>query len=150
MVTRSNKVIPFKRNKETPAKTKRLKEKFTTERHHRRPESLGGSSEPGNISYVFPKKHSAWHALYANLNAEQTCVEFNKDLNLFRDINFTLKLEFINGSKVKKIGRYGTKWPILRKAAFDTLFNGLRNKEILKYVNSVWLDPSYHFYVMRN
>lgn len=38
----------------------------TTSRHHRRPKSLFGSSEPPNTIRVPHKKHEAYHLLFGN------------------------------------------------------------------------------------
>lgn len=40
-------------------------------RHHRHPQSLGGTDEPNNIIMVPVTKHRAWHTLFNNLPPEQ-------------------------------------------------------------------------------
>jgi len=47
-------------------------------RHHRKPRSLGGTSEPRNLSRIPPKKHAAWHLLFSNLPAERIAEEINR------------------------------------------------------------------------
>lgn len=37
--------------------------------HHRKPTSIGGTSEDRNISYVNRKQHEAWHTLFSNHTA---------------------------------------------------------------------------------
>lgn len=52
-----------------------MKENLT--RHHRKPRSIGGTSEPRNISKIPAKKHASWHILFKNLTAEQIAEEIN-------------------------------------------------------------------------
>ena len=46
-------------------------------RHHRRPRSLGGSSESSNISSVGVAEHRAWHTLFYNDEAQHICQIIN-------------------------------------------------------------------------
>lgn len=48
-------------------------------RHHRKPRSIGGTSEPRNIARLPVKKHAAWHILFRNLPAEQIAEEINRN-----------------------------------------------------------------------
>lgn len=59
-------------------------------RHHRKPRSLGGTSEPENISHVPAKKHAAWHILFRNLPADQIAEEINRT---YLDPDFRFVLE---------------------------------------------------------
>lgn len=56
-------------------------------RHHRRPRSLKGTSDPENISYVPEKLHNAYHLLFAN-NTVQRIVEILNEHYI--DSEFTL------------------------------------------------------------
>jgi len=47
------------------SKRKRVKQ-LKTSHHHRRPVSLNGGDEPGNISMVTEKAHQSWHHIVAN------------------------------------------------------------------------------------
>ena len=49
-----------------------------TDPHHRRPQALGGQSNPENISIVPIKKHRAWHILFRNHPPEVIAEIINK------------------------------------------------------------------------
>jgi len=53
------------------------KKDFT--RHHRLPQSKGGTDLPTNISMVPRKKHEAWHTLFENKSVEEI-VELLNDI----------------------------------------------------------------------
>lgn len=40
-------------------------------RHHRKPRSIGGKSEPRNVVRIPGHKHAAWHLLFYNATAEE-------------------------------------------------------------------------------
>jgi hypothetical protein len=46
-------------------------------RHHRHPRSRGGTSHPGNISYVPVIKHQLWHEMFGNMTPEEICDRIN-------------------------------------------------------------------------
>lgn len=46
--------------------------------HHRRPQSLGGRTEPRNISTVPINKHRAWHLLFKNYSPQVIAKLINK------------------------------------------------------------------------
>jgi hypothetical protein len=125
------------------------KAQFQTEEHHRRPRSLGGSTNTPNISYVNDKMHKAWHVLFGNMNAMQIC----KDLNKIKDFvpeGFTIVCKFINGTRVEKFGQNSSKNKNKRSYALYVLFKGLMNfEEKIQFINNTWLDPSYHFYTRK-
>lgn len=123
------------------------KKVIQTEEHHRRPRSLGGSIDQFNISYVIPKYHRAWHVLFGNMNAEQICKTINSLPWKPEGVNVICK--FINGSEVTKKGEHNSKNDHKREAAWDMLFKNASFQEAINYINNVWLDPSYHFYVRR-
>jgi len=121
------------------------KDQIITEDHHRRPRSIGGSSNPANVSYVKEELHRAWHVLVGNMNAYQIASFF--DYSQYKPENMKVVCEFINGSQVKGTGENNSKKDSKIKKAWGTLFEGLDFKEILEYVNNVFLDPSYHLYL---
>lgn len=55
---------------------KKKRPKGLTE-HHRKPQSVGGSNDPRNISYISDAKHQAWHILFANLEAKDIATLIN-------------------------------------------------------------------------
>ncbi len=115
--------------------------------HHRRPRSIGGSDKPANISYVKDQDHKDWHTLAGNLNAYQLCNWFNK-LEFIKPTNVILVCEFINGSQGKGHGGHNSKNKHKICSAWKSLSKGLNYEQTIEYFNSVWLDPSYHFYVV--
>ena len=48
-------------------------------RRHRKPSSLGGTSEPRTILRPPVKKHAAWHILFRTLAAERIAEEPRRD-----------------------------------------------------------------------
>ncbi len=40
-------------------------------KHHRKPRSVGGTSNHGNISMVTKKEHQAYHVLFSNKNPQE-------------------------------------------------------------------------------
>lgn len=121
---------------------------FITKDHHRRPRSIGGTSNPANISYVKEKNHKDWHTIVGNTNAFQTCNILNK-LSYVPE-NVMLVCKFINGSEVKGSGSHNSKNKHKIDVAWKSLFPNLDFKQAIEYMNSVWLDPSYHLYIVSN
>lgn len=126
---------------------KRRGKLMLTEKHHRRPRSLNGSSDLYNISYVTPDLHDAWHILFSNLNAEQICNKLNSFSWIPKGI--TVICIFINGHPVEKVGKDNWRNEEKIKKAWNLLFKRSEFKPILNYINNVWLDPSYRFYIKR-
>ena len=58
-------------------------------RHHRLPQSKGGTDLPTNISMVPRKQHEAWHTLFENKSAEQIIELIN---DVWIDPYYTLTL----------------------------------------------------------
>lgn len=56
--------------------------------------------------------------------------------------------KFINGSKVIQTGGQQTKKKSKREKAFQLLFKDMTFSQAIDYINSVWLDSSYHFYIL--
>jgi hypothetical protein len=48
-----------------------MRKRKTTDKHHRKPRSLGGTNDPLNISVVPREKHEAWHLLFSNGTPDQ-------------------------------------------------------------------------------
>lgn len=113
--------------------------------HHRRPQSIGGKDTPANISNVIIDDHTNWHALFGNMNAFQICDYINKMEQKPKNVKISCK--FINGTQVKGSGKNNTEDKEKISFAWNALFKGLKFNEIIDYINSVWLDPSYHLYI---
>jgi hypothetical protein len=47
-------------------------------RHHRKPTSIGGTSEPRNVIRLPAKKHEAWHLLFQNRTAQEIADLINR------------------------------------------------------------------------
>ncbi len=121
------------------------KHEIITQEHHRRPRSIGGKNTKANISNVKNRLHRAWHVLVGNKNAYQTCIFFNNVKYKPKNVNLVCK--FINGSQVQGSGGNSSNNDTLISYAWITLFRGMSFKEIINYVNNVFLDPSYHIYI---
>ncbi len=115
------------------------------EEHHRRPEGLGGTNKPSNISFVPIDQHKAYHVLYGSLNAYQTADKINKTA----PTGFMVVCEFINGVEVKKRGRHDSKNPRKLRKAEEVVFGDMSFEDKIAYINNVWLDPSYHLYIVK-
>lgn len=118
-----------------------------TQKHHRRPRSLKGSEDPSNISYVLPKQHKEWHVMFGNLNAIQICQVINQ--YPWKPDDRILKCRFINGDPVRKRGKGNSNNERRCQQAWDIVFEGLDFSQAVGYINSVWLDSSYHFYIRK-
>jgi len=57
------------------------------QKHHRKMRSHGGSNHPSNISLVKPKRHAAFHLLFANWGIRRIVDELN---NVWLDPEFQL------------------------------------------------------------
>lgn len=123
-----------------------MKDQIVTEEHHRRPRSLGGKTHESNISYVKSKLHKHYHTLFGNKNALQICEWLNKDCQ-YKPDNVKIICKFINGSRVQKSGSNCSKKQRKINFAWRALMNGLTFAESIEYLNNVWIDPSYHFYL---
>lgn len=121
------------------------KNKILTEEHHRRPRSLGGITIPGNISYVISSNHDNQHTLFGNMNASQIADQINKFP--YKPDGFMVVCKFINGTEVKLTGENNSKSKSKIHYSWNSLFKDLEFIEIIKYINNVWLDPSYHLYI---
>lgn len=124
------------------------KPQILTEEHHRRPRSIGGSSNPGNISFITKEHHMAWHVLVGNMNAYQIGDYFDHSIHKPQGTKVVCK--FINGTQVIKQGENNSKKGTKILKAWNILFEGLNFKEILSYVNNSFLDPGYHLYLLEN
>ncbi len=117
-----------------------------TEPHHRRPRSLGGSDSPKNVSYVTPPLHESWHTLFGNMNIYQICNYLNSIH--YKPENLYVVCEFINGDRILKMGGQNHSNDKSKISfAWNILFKGMNFTEAVSYMNSIWIDPSYHLYV---
>jgi hypothetical protein len=118
-----------------------------TEEHHRRSRSLGGSDSLSNISYVPRGLHRDWHTLHGNLNAKQISQKFNASPRKPKGV--TVICRFINGDEVTMKGRHDSKNVKKCQLAWERLFGNMTFSEAINYTNSVWLDASYHLYIVK-
>ena len=51
-------------------------DRYTT--HHRKPRSIGGTSDPRNLVRISEKKHAAWHLLFRNLEPDEIAYQINR------------------------------------------------------------------------
>lgn len=58
--------------------------------HHRKPRSLGGTRQKGNMSKVSSSKHEAWHTLFQNYTPEKIAQIIN---DVWLDPDFKLVVE---------------------------------------------------------
>lgn len=121
------------------------RDQIMAEEHHRRPRSLNGTDSPENISYVVKRDHLNWHTLFGNLNAYQICKQLN--MCKYKPLGINIVCKFINGVEVYKTGKNNSKKETKISYAWYSLFKNMEFEEIIKYINNVWLDPSYHFYI---
>ncbi len=121
-----------------------VKNIIETEEHHRRPRSLGGKSNSGNISYVIPKHHKYWHTLFGNMNAYQITDEL---IMHYKPSHINLVCTFINGTEVHAKGGQNSKKNTKCRKSWNELFKDMTFEEAIQYINNTWLDPSYHIYI---
>lgn len=77
----------------------------TLTRHHRKPRSIGGKSEPRNIVRIPGNKHAAWHTLFANWVPEkiariisETYLDPDYELIAIRKEELCESLQLLSGS----------------------------------------------------
>lgn len=111
--------------------------------HHRRPRSIGGTSNKENLYKGAPKtKHILWHVLFGTLNIHQIVDEINNNKYFG---NRTIFIEQIGSLDViLKEGQYGCKNIEKLKFVFDFMFReGRTYKQKLDTINHLWLDPDF-------
>ncbi|MEI6659956.1 MAG: hypothetical protein WCK91_00855 [bacterium] len=81
------------------------------------------------------------------MNAEQIANKIN--LSPWKPKGVTVVCRFINGSEVKLRGNYDCKDDTKCDLAWKTLFGTESFEDTISYINNVWLDPSYHFYIVK-
>jgi len=137
-------------------------------RHHRDPESLGGSDDDRNISIVLKTEHKAWHCLFDNLPVSEVLRLFNFYWEKFGDESKLLYETKQKGLSVLKnlallheqsdifeeddlIELSNTldafRLEIKKKRAWLKLFSGLSLEEIVVKINTIWLDPDYELVI---
>jgi hypothetical protein len=57
--------------------SKRVHQKDTMSKHHRKPQSLGGGNGD-NVSELPRSKHEAWHTLFRDFSPERIAEEINE------------------------------------------------------------------------
>jgi hypothetical protein len=55
-----------------------MKKRHKLTRHHRKPTSIGGTSEKRNLSHIPRGQHEAWHLIFSNHTAETICAIINE------------------------------------------------------------------------
>lgn len=111
--------------------------------HHRRPQSLDGKNDPGNMSYVQQPPHRTWHALFGNMNVYQICERLNKIV--FNNIGKQIVPIFIKGTMVRKTGKNACKTRgkfIYHWKKFIEYCDNDIDKTI-EWINNVWIDSAY-------
>jgi len=81
------------------------------------------------------------------MNAEQVCNKINH--SPWKPEGITVICQFINGVEVRNRGENNSKKETRCKEAWSTLFKDLSFKDTISYINNVWLDPSYHLYLVK-
>ena len=99
-------------------------------KHHRKPESLGGRNNKGNLSFVPHFRHKAWHTLFYNYSVTKILALFQDYYGVFNN----------NKKTVSQILR-DREWTrakdsrLRKRQAWDTLFRGLTIGEIVNKIN---------------
>ncbi len=107
--------------------------------HHRKPKNIKGSDSARNRSYVLRSKHDAWHILYGALPATEIISLFEADQEIYGDwipksnIQRRINESWANSSKEK----------IKRRKAWYYLFEAKSLEEVVREINTVWIDPDY-------
>ena len=120
--------------------------------HHRRPRSLGGSDCPYNKSWVEEDLHNAYHIIFGNMNACQIANYINSFEPPYKPKNVYVFCRFINGDEVVKCGSSNknlSKNEAKIMIASHKLFKEMNFEDRISYINSMWLDPSYHLDVKK-
>jgi hypothetical protein len=108
-------------------------------KHHRKLESHGGSGASGNISYVPWVRHAAWHALYQNMDAAGIMAQFQEDYEVYgTDV---VKSDLLR--RLHEGWANNTDEKIKRTKAWYALFEDMTLEEIVREINTIWLDPAY-------
>ena len=108
--------------------------------HHRKPKSIGGAPyDPRNISMVTHAKHEAWHVLFLDLPATDIMERFRDDYDAFGSFSSKTKQEVM----IYEEWIRGNPRNLTRQKAWGTLFKNKSLEEIVRQINTVWLDPDY-------
>ena len=108
-------------------------------KHHRKAEVNGGTGKRRNISYVLRSDHDAWHILYDTLEAKDILVLLKNDYEVYgtdiqkSDLAHSLYIQYSEKDSEQK----------RRRIMWDRLFFDKSLDEILKTINTKWLDPDY-------
>lgn len=146
------------------SRRKRLS-KCNKTRHHRKPESLGGSGDIRNISYVTRTKHAAWHVLFDNSSATEVAElfglywrDFGNESVFSRDVveigssvlddlvRIHEMKEVFTKSDIERIKKTLSlhKEKSKKRLAWLVLFKRFSSlQKIIDHINSVWIDPDF-------
>lgn len=119
-------------------------------RHHRKSISHGGNDEPSNISIVSCKKHEAWHILFGHNEANIISILLNEYFleKYVVSEKYLFSKKTTNKSNItynylsKRKSKREKRLKLLLKS-WDILFEGKSELEIIKEINTVWIDPEY-------
>lgn len=136
-------IISKTRTREKREKVKKPIQQEKVEEHHRKPSSIGGTNQPGNLSAVLGSRHRDWHTLFGNLDAPLIFEKLKEDILKF-GFSFSLDLDFciVKISVEPKNGNF-SKNQSKRKKAWERLFKDMYLAEIIREINDIWLDPDY-------
>jgi hypothetical protein len=81
------------------------------------------------------------------MNAEQVANHINS--SPWKPEGVTVVCRFINGTEVSLRGAQNSKKKTKCQIAWIALFGELSFQETIDYINNVWLDASYHLYVVK-
>jgi hypothetical protein len=108
-------------------------------RHHRKLKSDNGSTHRSNISFVPLRKHRAWHILYDDLPPKLIIENFRQDYEVFG-------IDVVKSDLMKKLHEgwaNSSHQKIKRSQAWQTLFADKTLEEVVREINTIWLDPAY-------
>jgi hypothetical protein len=81
------------------------------------------------------------------MNAEQIANHINA--SPWKPEGLTVVCRFINGTEVSLRGAQNSKKKNKCELAWRILFGRMTFEQALDYINGVWLDPSYHLYIVK-
>ena len=105
-------------------------------KHHRKPRSLGGKTETGNISSVTRREHQSWHTLFSNHSASEILEHFKRFYALFSE-------DADMGGQIHPPSGITQQW-----RAWTILFGNMDLKDMIYTINEVWLDPDYRLNII--
>lgn len=140
--------------------------KIATNKHHRKPRCLGGTSEPRNVSVVDKKRHDAWTLIFTRKTPEEIVEEINIVLfenNMYRFIverKTTIKKPAGRRYQPSKITVFDgepkiepfihlekkiSAWNFFSRDLTPGEFS--KAKKLAREITAIWLDPDYEMSV---